>query len=126
MTGTSCDLFTQKSSRSYLNHLVFNLTEIFRIKRNGYVYIFYFDVNFTVHAEHLNNTKLPTYIHNVIVHVSWRLFITKWFKYDLDDLCVNKSQSVPVIFEPPCNYIYVLCLLRWLLNEHKRRGVATY
>jgi hypothetical protein len=27
---------------------------------------------------------------------------TRWFKYDRDDLCVNKSQSVPVIFEPPC------------------------
>jgi hypothetical protein len=24
-----------------------------------------------------------------------------WFKYDRDDLCVNKSQFVPVIFEPP-------------------------
>jgi hypothetical protein len=28
--------------------------------------------------------------------------ITRWFKYDRDDLCVNKSQFVPVIFEPPC------------------------
>jgi hypothetical protein len=27
---------------------------------------------------------------------------TKWFKYDRDDLCVNKSQFVPVIFEPHC------------------------
>jgi hypothetical protein len=24
MTGTNCDLFTHKSSRSYLNHLVLN------------------------------------------------------------------------------------------------------
>ena len=29
---------------------------------------------------------------------------TRWFKYDRDDLCVNKSQFVPVIFEPPCIY----------------------
>jgi hypothetical protein len=27
---------------------------------------------------------------------------TRWFKYDRDCLCVNKSQFVPVIFEPPC------------------------
>jgi hypothetical protein len=27
---------------------------------------------------------------------------TRWFKYDRDDLCVNKSQFVPVILEPPC------------------------
>jgi hypothetical protein len=26
----------------------------------------------------------------------------RWFKYDRDWLCVNKSQFVPVIFEPPC------------------------
>jgi hypothetical protein len=30
--------------------------------------------------------------------------ITRWFKYDRDYLCVNKSQFVPVIFEPPCIY----------------------
>jgi hypothetical protein len=29
-------------------------------------------------------------------------FYTRWFKYDRDYLCVNKSQFVPVIFEPPC------------------------
>ena len=33
--------------------------------------------------------------------VCW-LYGTRWFKYDQDDLCVNKSQFVPVIFEPPC------------------------
>jgi hypothetical protein len=27
---------------------------------------------------------------------------TRWFKYDRDYLCVNKSQFVPVIFQPPC------------------------
>jgi hypothetical protein len=27
---------------------------------------------------------------------------TRWFKYDRDYLCVNKSQFVPVTFEPPC------------------------
>jgi hypothetical protein len=30
---------------------------------------------------------------------------TRWFKYDRDYLCVNKSQFVLVIFEPPCMYI---------------------
>jgi hypothetical protein len=34
------------------------------------------------------------------IFVLWR--ITRWFKYDRDWLCVNKSQFVPVIFEPPC------------------------
>ena len=29
---------------------------------------------------------------------------TRWFKYDRDYLCMNKSQFVPVIFEPPCKY----------------------
>ena len=40
---------------------------------------------------------------------------TKWFKYDQDDLCVNKSQFVPVIFEPPCSLLSsctLLCLLQ--------------
>jgi hypothetical protein len=27
---------------------------------------------------------------------------TRWFKYDRDYLCVNKSQFVPVIYKPPC------------------------
>jgi hypothetical protein len=29
MTGTNCDLFTHKSSRSYLNHLVYGTIECF-------------------------------------------------------------------------------------------------
>jgi hypothetical protein len=29
-------------------------------------------------------------------------YYTRWFKYDRDYLCVNKSQFVPVMFEPPC------------------------
>jgi histone acetyltransferase (RNA polymerase elongator complex component) len=30
MTGTNCDLFTHKSSRSYLNHLVFSADHIIK------------------------------------------------------------------------------------------------
>jgi hypothetical protein len=37
------------------------------------------------------------------IYLHLRLY-TRWFKYDRDDLCVNKSQFVPVIFEPPCIY----------------------
>jgi hypothetical protein len=40
---------------------------------------------------------------------------TRWFKYDRDDLCVNKSQFVPVIFEPPCIYTYRK--LDWQITE---------
>jgi len=35
---------------------------------------------------------------------------TRWFKYDRDYLCVNKPQSVPVIFEPPCTYEWTTIL----------------
>jgi hypothetical protein len=41
-----------------------------------------------------------TYLYFTINHNND--FITRWFKYDRDYLCVNKSQFVPVIFEPPC------------------------
>ena len=44
--------------------------------------------------------------------IQWRTtgLCTRWLKYDRDWLCVNKPQSVPVIFEPPwpCNF----CSLR--------------
>ena len=43
------------------------------------------------------------------LHKCATLLYTRWFKYDRDDLCVNKSQFVPVIFEPPCT-LYVYCL----------------
>jgi hypothetical protein len=33
---------------------------------------------------------------------------TRWFKYDRDWLCVNKSQFVPVIFETHCTYNVIL------------------
>jgi hypothetical protein len=43
---------------------------------------------------------------------------TRWFKYDRDYLCVNNSQFVPVIFEPPCTLtvlVFFFGLLSWLL-----------
>jgi hypothetical protein len=38
---------------------------------------------------------------NVFLKCIRMALITRWFKYDRDYLCVNKSQFVPVIFEPP-------------------------
>jgi hypothetical protein len=46
---------------------------------------------------------------------------TRWFKYDRDYLYVNKSQFVPVIFEPACS------LQRHLLAFYKpeKRNIKT-
>jgi hypothetical protein len=41
-----------------------------------------------------------------VTRLKWEY--TRWFKYDRDWLCVNKPQSVPVIFEPPCTGQLVL------------------
>jgi hypothetical protein len=58
---------------------------------------------------------------------------TRWFKYDRDDLCVNKSQFVPVIFEPPCISLqdYVSVFLpelvipaQYLLPKHAMRSAS--
>jgi hypothetical protein len=41
-------------------------------------------------------------------------YYTRWFKYDRHWLCVNKSQFVPVIFEPPwTSAISKLTTLQW-------------
>jgi hypothetical protein len=48
MTGTNCDLFTHKSSRSYLNHLVY-------LASNPYV---------TVHILGLHSTKSAKVVEN--------------------------------------------------------------
>jgi hypothetical protein len=48
-----------------------------------------------VHAR----VSAPTHTHTQIC--------TMWFKYDRDDLCVNKSQFVPDIFEAPCIYLFL-------------------
>ena len=62
-------------------------------------------------------------IFQFIFIAQWFIYIyTRWFKYDRDWLCVNKSQFVPVIFEPPCicgkwlHYFeikHVLCVAPW-------------
>jgi hypothetical protein len=38
-----------------------------------------------------------------ILTIAHCLWYTRWFKYDRDYLCINKSQFVLVIFQPPCN-----------------------
>jgi hypothetical protein len=84
MTGTNCDLFTHKSSRSYLNHLVQSES-----------------------AFHTGKHLITLQGLVTIETVTTKMENTRWFKYDRDDLCVNKSQFVPVIFEPPCIFVFV-------------------
>ena len=40
---------------------------------------------------------------------------TRWFKYDRDKLWLVYTQSVPVIFEPPCIKRHIL-QRKWILN----------
>ena len=44
---------------------------------------------------------------------------TRWFKYDRDYLCVDKSQFVPVIFEPPCIFLVNFEVFFTDINNHK-------
>jgi hypothetical protein len=49
------------------------------------------------------------YVHQIYIFdcvVKEYLVNTRWLKYDRDYLCVNKQQSVPVIFEPPCILVH--------------------
>jgi hypothetical protein len=49
---------------------------------------------------------------------------TRWFKYDRDDLCVNKSQFVPVIFESICTIVTVeLFVLTCMENSGPQRRI---
>jgi hypothetical protein len=47
---------------------------------------------------------------------------TRWFKYDRDWRCVNKSQFVPVIFEPPCIYVEIMFILKFW-KFHSKGGL---
>jgi hypothetical protein len=69
----------------------------------------------TMHKCNFNNqlqidSTIKSYFHtksNIIYTYIYIHTYTRWFKYDRDCLCVNKSQFVPVIFEPPCINIKV-------------------
>jgi hypothetical protein len=51
---------------------------------------------------------------------------TRLFKYDRDYLCVNKSQFVPVIFEPPCIFNSVDLHKDWSPPCGRSRSVVLY
>jgi hypothetical protein len=61
---------------------------------------------------------LPLYVYGCGVRLKGQRFLTvrqkkyvlytRWFRYDRDDLCVNKSQFVPVIFEPSCIWVRMM------------------
>jgi hypothetical protein len=62
----------------------------------------------------LLNACTPVHIPSIDGNTYKYIPCTWWFKYDRDYLCVNKSQFVPVIFEPPCTFRWEM--LR--LNSH--------
>jgi hypothetical protein len=49
---------------------------------------------------------------------------TRWFKYDRDYLCVNKSQFVPVIFEPPCIYLFIILQFSDYIEEGYKKQIV--
>ena len=83
-------------------------------------------VHVRVPMNHFPSHVITSYFIVYLCNVNFN--ITRWFKYDRDDLCVNKSQFVPVIFKPPCMFLlhhflsrlYLLgfptkIFLRWLI-----------
>jgi hypothetical protein len=60
------------------------------------------------------NSCQTRYKRNGHIRERWNFGCIRWFKYDRDWLCVNKSQFVPVIFEPPC--IILWSCPSWLLK----------
>jgi hypothetical protein len=67
-----------------------------------------------LHRDSFACTSYPLNTHSSIeipIHQSPSIHNTRWFKYDRDDLCVNKSQFVPIIFEPPCTIIWIFNVL---------------
>jgi hypothetical protein len=68
MTGTNCDLFTHKSSRLYLNHVVINRVKflrVYRVQASSYAltsdgFIFFFK-----YAEQVNLYWLPVHLSEI-------------------------------------------------------------
>jgi hypothetical protein len=48
-----------------------------------------------------SDTPIDDRRHSPVIH-NIHVFHTRWFKYDRDKLWLIYTQSVPVIFEPPC------------------------
>jgi hypothetical protein len=70
------------------------------------------------------SSGVPFYnIENISLHNVART--TRWFKYDPDKLWLVYTQSVPVIFEPPCisikieKYKLQIFKLQYFVNEIK-------
>jgi hypothetical protein len=76
-------------------NLNFNLHSMYSSENNAGV-TFYF----CNRSKGIMQWTLGYYVEIILTH--WGEY-TRWFKYDRDYLCVNKSLFVPVIFEPPCN-----------------------
>jgi hypothetical protein len=61
-----------------------------------------------LHADIYNASKIFEFLLNILVNEKAKFWVlnrrqsTGWFKYDRDKLWLVYTQSVPVIFEPPC------------------------
>jgi hypothetical protein len=83
-----------------------NLKNVFKLQKRAIRLIA--NVSCTANCMlYLKNFKIMTlpclYIYELFMYAKVSVS-TRWFRYDQDWLCVNKSQFVPVIFEPPCSY----------------------
>jgi hypothetical protein len=87
--------------------------------------------NVSLHATQKNKRYTWSLLFGDVTH-HW-LVVTGWFKYDRDKLWLVYTQSVPVVFEPPCTYrrfeagwgSRLQGSTAWLLNMGPRGSLET-
>jgi hypothetical protein len=99
-------LFTFLTSLILLLLTIKNKMDVFSLSVSLCVCILYFNTNCLSLCQ--PKTPMCTGFSYLFLHTYKLLAViftdTRWFKYDREYLCVNKSQFVPVIFEPPCTF----------------------
>ena len=93
MTGTNCDLFTHKSSRSYLNHLVLCLKILFE-KKKGIS---------ALNISYENKDRQCTY------NLHWGAFTKPPLPWKRNELHISMCVCVRVCV---CGYVHVCTYLR--------------
>jgi hypothetical protein len=96
-----CD---ERPPLSALNPKCFD--NLVRKRRHFMSALYYLDITVLKQVETQDNSAMHPLSLQLLFncHLRDRILATRWFKYDRHYLCVNKSQFVPVIFEPPCTF----------------------
>jgi hypothetical protein len=128
MTGTNCDLFTQNQSRSYLNHLVYSLSQPLQLGHIITIVMNVGEVRVGLQSCQCNVGRL--FCSSVSQYFFFSLILSRIIKFSVTDFTTVTHTSyillpfkiIAAVIDRRVSFFFLVCVIVVFVGRTKRGG----